>query len=171
MRWTLVSILSLTFLATSAARITPSEAEGPGMLHVRFAGMQVADPPALLDDTFSVEELKEAQPLPPPPEPVRSVWDDLADCESGEWDRNRVPGRGTARWDLAPYSVSHASHFQGGLQFHPKTWAWVAPMVLEAPPAGAHLASREQQIAVAERLLGLQGWGAWPVCARKLGLL
>ncbi|HEX4359947.1 MAG TPA: transglycosylase family protein, partial [Pseudonocardia sp.] len=33
-------------------------------------------------------------------------------------------------------------------------------------PAGA---SRAQQIAVAERVLAAQGWGAWPSCSRKVG--
>ena len=31
-------------------------------------------------------------------------------------------------------------------------------------------ASREQQIQAAERLLAVQGWGAWPACSAKLGL-
>ena len=34
----------------------------------------------------------------------------------------------------------------------------------------AYLASREQQIVVAERVLASQGWGAWPGCSSKLGL-
>ena len=33
-----------------------------------------------------------------------------------------------------------------------------------------HQASAAEQMLTAERLLDLQGWGAWPTCARKLGL-
>ena len=38
------------------------------------------------------------------------------------------------------------------------------------PTQYAWQASRAQQIAVAQRLWEVQGWGAWPGCARKLGL-
>jgi hypothetical protein len=34
----------------------------------------------------------------------------------------------------------------------------------------AHLASREQQIEIAEKVLAVSGWGAWPGCSAKLGL-
>src|SRR5690606_20551051 len=34
----------------------------------------------------------------------------------------------------------------------------------------ADLATRGQQIVVAERVLANQGWGAWPVCSRKSGV-
>lgn len=95
-----------------------------------------------------------------------TVWDRLADCESGDWDRHGAPVPGTARWDLRP-----GEHiFEGGLQFHPDTWDAFAPGVLDAAPAAAYEASRTEQIAVAEAVLDAQGWGAWPVCSRKLGL-
>lgn len=79
-----------------------------------------------------------------------SVWDALAQCESG------------GRW-----SYNGGSGFDGGLQFHPGTWAAYAP---NGYPAYAWQATREQQIAVAELVLASQGWGAWPACSRKLGL-
>ena len=31
-------------------------------------------------------------------------------------------------------------------------------------------ATREQQIAVAERVQAGQGWGAWPVCSKQAGM-
>ena len=34
----------------------------------------------------------------------------------------------------------------------------------------AHEASREQPIAVAEKVQAEQGWSAWPACSNKLGL-
>lgn len=75
-------------------------------------------------------------------------WDALARCESGgDW-------------------ASTVGTYEGGLQFHPGTWdAYKDPGM----PDAAYQASREVQIAVAERVLAQQGWGAWPACSRKLG--
>jgi len=78
-----------------------------------------------------------------------STWDRVAQCESG------------GRWD-----INTGNGFHGGLQFTPQTWkafggAQFAPV--------AYQASRTQQIAVAERVLAGQGWGAWPVCSKKAG--
>jgi hypothetical protein len=76
-----------------------------------------------------------------------STWDRLAQCESsGNWSANTGNG------------------FSGGLQFTPSTWKAFGGQGV------AHQASREQQIAVAERVLKGQGWGAWPACSKKLGL-
>jgi LysM repeat protein len=75
------------------------------------------------------------------------TWDKLAQCESsGKW------------------STSTGNGFHGGLQFTPSTWK------AYGGNGSAQNASREQQIAVAERVLQGQGWGAWPACSRKLGL-
>ena len=76
-----------------------------------------------------------------------SVWDRLAMCES------------TGNW-----SINTGNGFSGGLQFTPQTWRAFGGK------GQAHQASREEQIAVAERVLEGQGWGAWPACSRKLGL-
>lgn len=85
-----------------------------------------------------------------PYRPATSIWDRVASCESGRnWDYN---GR---------------SGFDGGLQFHPGTWAAYRPA---GYPSFAYQASREQQIVVAEMVLSEQGWGAWPACSRELGL-
>lgn len=76
-----------------------------------------------------------------------STWDSLAQCESGgNWSTNTGNG------------------FSGGLQFTSSTWAAYGGT---GSPADA---SREQQIAVAERVQASQGWGAWPSCASQLGL-
>lgn len=91
-----------------------------------------------------------------PAVPAPTVWDDLAACEShGEWDYDPA----TATWGNRLFS--------GGLQFLPATWAAFAP---DGFPGQAHEASREQQIAVAERVLDAQGWVAWPACSKRLGL-
>ncbi|GGM43402.1 transglycosylase [Longimycelium tulufanense] len=79
-----------------------------------------------------------------------STWDQLAQCESsGNW------------------SINTGNGFSGGLQFTPSTWAAFGGTQY-AP--SAHQATREQQIAVAEKVLAGQGWGAWPACTAKLGL-
>lgn len=88
----------------------------------------------------------------PPPASDASRWDQLAQCESG------------SRWDYPPVSGG----FSGGLMFHIGTWR--ANGGLEYAP-DAHLASREQQIDIAERVLTNSGWRAWPGCSRKFGWL
>jgi LysM repeat protein len=74
------------------------------------------------------------------------VWDQIAKCESG------------GRWN-----TSTGNGYSGGLQFSPSTWR------AYGGSGSASGASRAQQIAVAERVLAAQGWGAWPSCSRKVG--
>jgi LysM repeat protein len=78
-----------------------------------------------------------------------STWDKLAQCESG------------GRWD-----INTGNGFQGGLQFTPSTWRAFGGTVY-AP--AAQLATRVEQIAVAEKVLAKQGWNAWPSCSKKVG--
>lgn len=73
-------------------------------------------------------------------------WDEIAQCESG------------GNW-----STSTGNGYSGGLQFSPSTWR------AHGGKGSASGASREQQIAVAERVLASQGWGAWPSCSKKVG--
>ena len=80
-----------------------------------------------------------------------SVWDALAQCESG-----------------GDWHIDTGNGYSGGLQFHPQTWTAHGGGQY-APTAGQ--ASREQQIAVAEKVQASQGWGAWPACSASLGLL
>ncbi|MGQ4600264.1 resuscitation-promoting factor Rpf1 domain-containing protein [Nocardia sp. R6R-6] len=79
-----------------------------------------------------------------------SDWDQLAQCEAG------------GNW-----GINTGNGFQGGLQFSPSTWRAHGG---QEYAASANQASREQQIAVAEKVLASQGWGAWPACSSKLGL-
>lgn len=79
-----------------------------------------------------------------------SVWDAIAACESG------------GNW-----SINTGNGYQGGLQFNQGTWAAYGGTAY-APTADQ--ATREQQIAIAERTQAAQGWGAWPACTAKLGL-
>jgi resuscitation-promoting factor RpfB len=95
-----------------------------------------------------IEEGTRKRPPPPSADDI-GVWYDLARCESG------------LRWHLD-------STYDGGLQFHPSTWNRWKP---SGYPDFAWQATPEQQITVGKRLQAARGWGAWPSCARKLGLL
>jgi resuscitation-promoting factor RpfA len=75
-------------------------------------------------------------------------WDQVASCESG------------GNW-----AINTGNGYHGGLQFSQSTWA--AHGGGEYAPS-AQNASRDQQIAVAERVLASQGRGAWPVCGHGL---
>lgn len=92
----------------------------------------------------------------------QTVWDKLADCETGEWiNKGEAFVQGSANWE------SDLGLFEGGLQFHPETWdSYKDPN----HPDSAYTATRKQQIFVAERVLDDQGWEAWPTCSRLLGL-
>jgi len=75
-------------------------------------------------------------------------WDQVAKCESGN------------NW-----AINTGNGYHGGLQFSQGTWAshgggQYAP--------SANMATKEEQIAVAERVLASQGKGAWPVCGGPL---
>jgi hypothetical protein len=79
-----------------------------------------------------------------------SVWDRLAQCESG------------GNW-----SINTGNGYYGGLQFDYSTWlAYGGGEYAQY----AHLATREQQIAIAERLRAARGFQPWPACRVKLGL-
>jgi len=87
-----------------------------------------------------------SRPASSPTAPAR-IWDRLAACES------------TSNWH-----ANTGNGFLGGLQFTLSTWRAYGGV---GSPAQA---SREAQIAVAQRVLAGQGWRAWPVCSRALGL-
>ncbi|MEY9926464.1 nucleoid-associated protein YgaU [Catenulispora sp. GP43] len=79
-----------------------------------------------------------------------STWDQVAACESG------------GNW-----SINTGNGYYGGLQF--STSSWLAAGGGKYAPR-ADLATKDQQIAVAENLLASQGPGAWPVCGPRAGL-
>ena len=80
---------------------------------------------------------------------TENQWDRVADCESGgNWHINTGNG------------------YYGGLQFSQGTWVNNGGQQF-APRAD--LATRDEQMIVANRVLARQGWGAWPVCSRQAG--
>ncbi|MFR0356462.1 transglycosylase family protein [Streptomyces sediminimaris] len=77
-------------------------------------------------------------------------WGCLAECESGRrWHANTGNG------------------YYGGLQFSQSTWKAFGGLKFASR---ADLASREEQITVAKKVLARQGWGSWPVCAARYRL-
>jgi nucleoid-associated protein YgaU len=80
---------------------------------------------------------------------TESQWDNVAQCESGgNWHINTGNG------------------YYGGLQFAYSTWVNYGG---QHYASRADLASKSEQIAIGEKVLARQGWGAWPVCGQRRG--
>ncbi|NEC50244.1 peptidoglycan DD-metalloendopeptidase family protein [Actinospica acidiphila] len=78
------------------------------------------------------------------------TWEKVAACES------------TDNWD-----INTGNGYYGGLQFSQSTWEAFGG-TRYAPRAD--LATKDQQIAIAEKVLDGQGPGAWPTCSIRAGL-
>ncbi|MCE5292115.1 MAG: transglycosylase family protein [Nocardiaceae bacterium] len=75
-------------------------------------------------------------------------WDGVAQCEAG------------GNW-----AINTGNGYYGGLQFDLSTWnAYGGSQYAERPD----LASRNAQIAIAEKVFAAQGAGAWPTCGSNL---
>lgn len=81
----------------------------------------------------------------------QATWDKVAKCESG------------GNW-----SINTGNGYYGGLQFSQPTWAGFGGTRYAAR---ADLATKAQQITIAEKVLAVQGPGAWPVCGARAGLV
>jgi uncharacterized protein YabE (DUF348 family) len=84
-----------------------------------------------------------------PPVSDGSVWDSIAGCEAG------------GNW-----AINTGNGYYGGVQFDQGTWERNGGLRFASR---ADLASREEQITVAEVTRERQGWGAWPVCSGRAG--
>jgi uncharacterized protein YabE (DUF348 family) len=84
-----------------------------------------------------------------PPVSEGATWDAIAGCEAG------------GNW-----GINTGNGYFGGVQFDQGTWERNGGLRY-APRAD--LATREEQIAVAEVTRERQGWGAWPVCSGRSG--
>jgi uncharacterized protein YabE (DUF348 family) len=81
-----------------------------------------------------------------------SVWDALAECESG------------GNW-----AINTGNGYYGGLQFAQSTWLSYGGGAYAQLPSDA---SREEQIAIAIKVRDASGgYSPWPACAASLGLL
>lgn len=109
---------------------------------------------ALADAGLDAEEVPDPRlpqtdvVVPPAGITPENVWDHLALCESsGDWHINTGNG------------------YYGGIQFLPESWWAVGGTGLP------HEHTREEQIYRGTLLWQIQGWEAWPQCARRLGLI
>lgn len=84
-----------------------------------------------------------------PPVTNGLIWDALSRCESG------------GNW-----AINTGNGYYGGVQFDLNTWERQGGLRYAAR---ADLATREEQIAIAEVTRARQGWGAWPVCSGRAG--
>ncbi len=84
-----------------------------------------------------------------PPVSNGSIWDAIAGCEAG------------GNW-----AINTGNGYYGGVQFDQGTWERNGGLRFAAR---ADLATREEQIAIAEVTRQRQGWGAWPVCSGRAG--
>jgi uncharacterized protein YabE (DUF348 family) len=84
-----------------------------------------------------------------PPVSDGFVWDSIAGCEAG------------GNW-----AINTGNGYYGGVQFDQGTWERNGGLRFASR---ADLASREEQITVAEVTRDRQGWGAWPVCSGRAG--
>jgi uncharacterized protein YabE (DUF348 family) len=78
-----------------------------------------------------------------------STWDAISRCEAG------------GNW-----AINTGNGYYGGVQFDQGTWERNGGLRY-APRAD--LATREEQIAIAEVTRASQGWGAWPACSGRAG--
>ena len=104
----------------------------------------------LAEPSGSADQAGDAPGQPSSASSVSWPWDALAMCES------------TGRW-----FVNSGNGYYGGLQQDMTFWRRHGGLAYAPRP---DLAPRTAQIAVAQRGLAVQGWGAWPVCSRRLGL-
>ncbi|ODR13297.1 resuscitation-promoting factor [Mycobacterium shimoidei] len=77
------------------------------------------------------------------------IWDAISRCEAG------------GNW-----AINTGNGYYGGVQFDQGTWERNGGLRY-APRAD--LATREEQITIAEVTRARQGWGAWPVCSGRAG--
>jgi murein DD-endopeptidase MepM/ murein hydrolase activator NlpD len=109
-----------------------------------------AAPPGTPQSRRAIAAVRDFDGILPEGMLAASPWDLVAQCESnGRWNTNTGNG------------------FFGGLQFEPGTWRAFGGEEFASSP---QMATREQQINVAQRVLRGQGWLAWPACSAKLGL-
>ena len=79
-----------------------------------------------------------------------TVWDRVAACESG------------GNW-----AINTGNGYYGGLQFSDRTWDGFGG---ERYAPTANRATKAQQITIAQKVLSVQGPGAWPTCGARAGL-
>lgn len=139
---------TVTATATETVRATVTATPEP----VRVTATVTAEPtPApVRTETEAKAKSVKTEAKSAPVVQKESVWDRLAECESG-----------------GDWSINTGNNYFGGVQFAKTSWDAMGGQEFAAYP---HQASKEEQIIVAERVLEVQGWKAWPACSAELGL-
>jgi hypothetical protein len=145
--------------ALGASVLFPATTAPPALAAARQT--PAASPVEPADQAQPVEPARPLRPLQPVQEAIAfqaaraaagspTVWDRIAMCESsGNWH------------------INTGNHYYGGLQFWQPTWEQFGGLDYARR---ADLAAPAEQVTVAEDVLRAQGWDAWPVCAKRLGL-
>jgi resuscitation-promoting factor RpfB len=156
---------------TAAVRYWVVYVDGKLLGKSRVSSSVVKAPVSRIEKVGTKERPPPPPPPPPPPAPEPAPattssgsgssggatapantsglnWDAVADCESG------------GNW-----AINTGNGFYGGLQFDSGTWLANGG---GAYASRADLASREQQIAVANTLYAARGSSPWPVCGQYL---
>jgi resuscitation-promoting factor RpfB len=122
---------------------------------IRAGGMTAPEPRVIRlgtkEPTAEEEAAAEDGDATAPAVANESTWNKLVQCEA------------TGNW-----AINTGNGYYGGLQFDAKTWKAYGGDAYAPLP---HQASPKEQMAVADKVVDDRGgFGAWPACARKLGL-
>jgi uncharacterized protein YabE (DUF348 family) len=82
-----------------------------------------------------------------PDSPNHGAWEAISGCESG------------GNW-----AINTGNGYYGGVQFDQSTWERNGGLRYASR---ADLATREEQMVIADVTQSRQGWGAWPVCSAR----
>jgi resuscitation-promoting factor RpfB len=156
-------------LGTSAVRYWVVWVDGKQIEKIRMSSSVVKAPVSRIEKVGT----KERPPPPPPPPPAPAPAPPTSSSGSGGGGGAAPPANTSGlNWDAVAqcesggnWHINTGNGFYGGLQFDSGTWL--------ANGGGAYapradLASREQQIAVANRLYAARGSSPWPVCGQNL---
>lgn len=138
-----------SLLSTRDSSAALSLRQAPGIAVESLAGERASAAPAEVAVLARFQAIATPQPPPPTATPARSrppvsgdgVWDRLAQCESG------------GNW-----SINTGNGYYGGLQFDLRTWLGAGGGDFASRP---DLASRAEQITVANRVYADRGLSPW----------
>ena len=85
----------------------------------------------------------------------------------------RRPGAGEVRVRTLLSGISAGTEltaYRGSNPYLAKRWDGERRLFVDGEPTFAYQAAPLVQVRVARRVLAAQGWRAWPVCSRKIGV-
>jgi hypothetical protein len=137
---------SSTPATTAPAATAPATTAAPPTTIPPTTAPPTTVPPTTAPPTTAADVSSGASGGEPPP--LGGVWLELRDCESGD-----------------NYQTNTGNGFYGAYQFAAGTWHGLGYAGL---PSAATPAVQDQ---AAQRLQARSGWGQWPACSRRLGLI